>query len=76
MKTPSPSIRSASRCPKKIFGSYAATMAELKLALDLMASGRVDARTWTTRLPLAEAEQAFRRALAAKGGDIKLVVCP
>lgn len=61
---------------KKIFGSYAATMAELKLALDLMASGQVDARTWTTRLPLAEAEQAFRRALAAKGGDIKLVVEP
>lgn len=61
---------------KKIFGSYAATMAELQLALDLMASGRVDARTWTTRLPLTEAEQAFRRALAAKGTDIKMVVCP
>ena len=61
---------------KKIFGSYAATMAELQLALDLMASGQVDARTWTTRLPLAEGETAFRRALAAQGRDIKLVVCP
>ena len=61
---------------KKIFGSYAATIAELQLALNLMASGQVDARTWTTRLPLAEAEQAFRRALAAQGTDIKMVVCP
>lgn len=61
---------------KKIFGSYAATMAELQLALDLMASGQVDARTWTTRLPLTEAETAFRRALAAQGADIKLVVEP
>jgi L-iditol 2-dehydrogenase len=61
---------------RKIFGSYAATMDELKLALLLMATGKVDARTWTTRLPLSEAETAFRRALAAKGTDIKMVVCP
>ena len=61
---------------KKIFGTYAATMADLQLALDLMASGKVDARTWTTRMSLTEAEQAFRRALAAKGTDIKMIVCP
>jgi threonine dehydrogenase-like Zn-dependent dehydrogenase len=51
-------------------------MEELRLALLLMATGKVDARTWTTRLPPAEAETAFRRALAAKGSDIKMVVCP
>jgi len=61
---------------KKVFGSYAATLGELQLALDLMAAGKVDARTWTTRLPLSEAETAFRRALAAQGTDIKMVVCP
>ena len=61
---------------KKIFGSYAATMEELRFALELMATGRVDARTWTTRFPLEDAEHAFRRALAAKGTDIKMVVCP
>lgn len=61
---------------KKLFGSYAATMDELRLALQLMAEGKVDARTWTTRFSLDEAETAFRRALAAKGADIKMVVCP
>lgn len=61
---------------KKIFGSYAATMDELRLALQLMAEGKVDARTWTTRFSLDDAESAFRRALAAKGADIKMVVCP
>jgi threonine dehydrogenase-like Zn-dependent dehydrogenase len=61
---------------KRVFGTYAATMEELQLALQLMATGKIDARTWTTRLPLTEAEQAFNRALAAKGTDIKMIVCP
>ena len=61
---------------KKVFGSYAATMDELRLSLQLMAEGKVDARTWTTRFSLDDAESAFRRALAAKGTDIKMVVCP
>jgi L-iditol 2-dehydrogenase len=61
---------------KTLFGSYAATMADLRLALDLMASGKVDAKTWTTRIPLEHAEHAFQRALAAKGSDIKMLVCP
>ncbi len=61
---------------KRIFGSYAATMAELELALAWMATGKVDVKSWTTRFPLTEAEQAFRRALAAKGTDIKMIVCP
>ena len=61
---------------KKIFGTYALTMAELQLAVDLMAAGKIDARSWTTRFPLADAENAFRRALAAQGTDIKVIVCP
>ncbi|MES2697958.1 MAG: alcohol dehydrogenase catalytic domain-containing protein [Verrucomicrobiota bacterium] len=59
---------------KKVFGTYAATVDDLRLALEWMAAGKVDAKSWTTRLPLAEAEQAFRRALAAQGTDIKLIV--
>jgi threonine dehydrogenase-like Zn-dependent dehydrogenase len=61
---------------KRIFGTYAATLDDLRLALELMSTGKVDAKTWTTSLPLAEAEQAFRRALVAKGTDIKMIVCP
>ena len=61
---------------KKLFGTYAATMDDLRLALDLMASGKVDAHTWTTRFPLADAAHAFQRALAAQGTDIKCIVCP
>ncbi len=61
---------------KKVFGTYAATRDDLRLALELMATGKVDAKTWTTRLPLVEAEQAFRRALAARGADIKMIVGP
>lgn len=61
---------------KQVLGSYAATMEELRLALELMADGRVDARSWTTRFSLDEAAEAFRRALAAQGTDIKMVVCP
>lgn len=59
---------------KRVFGTYAATLDDLRLALDWMASGKVDAKSWTTRLPLSEAETAFRRALAAAGTDIKLIV--
>jgi len=61
---------------KKVFGTYAATIDDLRLALDLMATGKVDAHSWTTRVSLNDAEQGFRRALAAKGTDIKMVVCP
>lgn len=59
---------------KRVFGTYAATLDDLKLALDWMASGKVDAKSWTTRLPLSAGETAFSRALAAAGTDIKLIV--
>ena len=61
---------------KKVFGTYAAKLEDLKQALEWLRTGKVDAKSWTTRLPLVEAEQAFRRALAAKGSDIKLIVTP
>jgi len=59
-----------------VFGTYAATIAELRQALDLMAAGRVDALSWVQRFPLADGVTAFNRMLAAQGADLKAVICP
>lgn len=61
---------------KQVFGTYAAKLDDLRLALEWMSTGRVDARTWTTRFALADGVVAFERALAAKGTDIKCIICP
>jgi len=61
---------------KQVLGTYAAKLEELRQALDLMASGRVDALSWVQRFPLEEGVTAFRRMLAAQGNDIKAVICP
>ena len=61
---------------KQVLGTYAAKLEELRHALDLMASGQVDALTWVQRFPLADGVTAFRRMLAAQGNDIKAVICP
>jgi threonine dehydrogenase-like Zn-dependent dehydrogenase len=61
---------------KQVLGTYAATIEELAHALRLMAAGQVDARSWVQPFPLEEGVTAFRRMLAAKGKDIKAVICP
>ena len=61
---------------KQVLGTYAAKLEELRHALDLMASGQVDALSWVQRFPLKEGVTAFRRMLAAQGNDIKAVICP
>jgi threonine dehydrogenase-like Zn-dependent dehydrogenase len=61
---------------KQIFGTYAAKMEELQHALELMASGQVDALTWVQRFPLEQGVTAFHRMLAAEGADLKAVLCP
>ena len=61
---------------KQVLGTYAAKIDELQTALDLMASGKIDPRSWVQRFPLAEGVTAFQRMLAAKGADIKAVICP
>lgn len=61
---------------KQVLGTYAATIDELKHALNLMAAGQVDALSWVQRFSLQDGVTAFRRMLAAKGHDIKAVVCP
>ena len=59
-----------------MLGTYAAKIEELAHALQLMASGQVDALSWVQRFPLEEGVTAFKRMLAAKGNDIKAVICP
>ncbi len=61
---------------KQVLGTYAAKLDELRLALDLMASGKVDALSWMQSFPLSAGVEAFQRMLAAKGSDIKAVLCP
>ena len=61
---------------KQVIGSYAATIEELQQALDLMSEGKVDAQSWIQRFSLEDGVEAFQRMLAAKGNDIKAVVCP
>lgn len=61
---------------KRVFGSYAATLAEMGVALDLMASGRVETASWVDAYPLDRGVEAFNRMLAGKGKDIKAVITP
>jgi L-iditol 2-dehydrogenase len=61
---------------KQVLGTYAATIEELKKALDLMAAGKIETLSWVQRFSLEDGVTAFRRMLAAKGADIKAVVCP
>ena len=61
---------------KQVLGTYAAKLEELQQALELMASGKVDAQSWVQRFPLEESVTAFHRMLAAKGTDLKAVICP
>ena len=61
---------------RQVLGTYAAKIEELQHALELMASGQVDARSWVQRFPLEDGVDAFRRMLAAQGADIKAVICP
>lgn len=61
---------------KQIIGSYAASIEELQHALDLMSEGKVDAHSWVQRFSLDDGVEAFGRMLAAKGNDIKAVICP
>jgi L-iditol 2-dehydrogenase len=61
---------------RHVMGSYAATMAELQFALDLIRDGKVDAESWTQRYPLESGVTAFQTMLNAKGDDIKAILKP
>ena len=59
---------------RRVQGSYAASLSELKLAVELLASGRIDGTSWTKTFPLVEGVAAFNAMLAARGDDIKGVL--
>jgi len=61
---------------RQVQGSYASTQDELKTAVDLLATGKVETAGWIKRFPLVEGVEAFYRMLAAKGDDIKAVLLP
>lgn len=61
---------------KKVFGSYAASFAELEEAVTLLSSDKIDARSWVQICDLNNGVQAFHRMLAAKKSDIKAVIVP
>ena len=61
---------------RRVQGSYAASMTELKTAVELLASGRVQWANWIKTFPLVEGVEAFHAMLAARGNDIKAVLIP
>lgn len=61
---------------RSVLGSYAASLAELRLALDLLASGEVEAESWVKRYPLTQGVEAFKAMNAAQGDDLKAVLLP
>jgi L-iditol 2-dehydrogenase len=59
-----------------IVHSYAGPPAEMRVALELIAAGRIDVASMIThRLPLAAIQEAFRLALEA-AASLKILVCP
>lgn len=61
---------------RRVQGSYAASLDELKAAVSLLASGQVKTKDWIKTFPLVEGVDAFNRMLAAQGDDIKAVLVP
>jgi threonine dehydrogenase-like Zn-dependent dehydrogenase len=61
---------------KTVYGSYAASLEELRQAVDLLASGAIKTNGWVQSFALEDGVDAFRRMLAGKGEDIKAVLIP
>lgn len=61
---------------RRVQGSYAASLDELKVAVDLLASGQVDGLSWIKKFALTEGVEAFQRMMVAKGDDIKAILMP
>jgi L-iditol 2-dehydrogenase len=61
---------------RQVLGSYAATMDQMRTALDLMATGRVDPLAWVQRFPIERGAEAFERMLTPRGDDVKAVIVP
>jgi len=61
---------------RQVLGSYAATMDQMRTALDLMATGKVAPLAWVQRFPIERGEEAFSRMLSPRGDDVKAVIVP
>jgi len=61
---------------RTVHGTYAAKIEDMQTALDLLASGKIEYESWIERFPITRADEAFRRMLAAEGGDIKAIIQP
>jgi L-iditol 2-dehydrogenase len=61
---------------RQVLGSYAATMDQMRTALDLMASGKVNPLAWVQRFAIERGEEAFERMLTPRGDDVKAVILP
>ncbi len=59
---------------KKIFGTFGARQEEMQEAIDLLASGRIDASSWVDYFSLDDSVTAFERMLAGKDKDLKAVI--
>lgn len=61
---------------RHIIGSYAATQAELGVALDWMATGQVEVKSWVEPVPLQYGVEAFQRMATPSEKDLKAVLVP
>jgi len=61
---------------RHVIGSYAATQAELGVALDWMATGRVEVKSWVEPVPLQHGVEAFLRMATPSEKDLKAVLMP
>lgn len=61
---------------KKVYGTYAATLDELRLAVQLMADKKVDMISWVTTSPLELGVEAFHGVLVPNTRLIKAVLLP
>lgn len=61
---------------RRVQGSYAASLSELKVAAELLASGRVEWASWIKTYPLVEGVEAFHTMLDRQGDNIKAVLIP
>ncbi|HEY3779608.1 MAG TPA: alcohol dehydrogenase catalytic domain-containing protein [Fimbriimonadaceae bacterium] len=59
---------------KKLLGSYACTQQELGLALNWIAEGKIDAKSWTSVIPLDQAKEGFETMVRPGPGDVKGVI--
>ena len=61
---------------KAVWGTYAATLRDVRESLDLMAAGKIDGDSWVQPFPLADGDKAFYQMLHPGETDIKAVLVP